>query len=242
MKHNAPWNSIFEEFKVAEHDFSRSPFLLSGEMIKMATAKLTKTGEREMRVFCKQDSRNDRPQVFVSNDLFILPKKNGVYYLVQGEGYVDLPDIASPVQNYASNLDFPLETSKIGDSEMQHLDFAYASSLIRHYMQDPSLVLTIRGRKYTPKFAFFAGRHHHYLEVESVQTKVDAGYEGREQIVLIEAKNSSSANVIIRRLYYPYRQWQEHTRKKVTVVFLKGAWICSISGNLASQKWTTTTA
>ncbi len=34
---------------------------------------------------------------------------------------------------------------------MQHLDFAYASSLIRTFMEDDTLVLTIRGRKYTPE-------------------------------------------------------------------------------------------
>jgi hypothetical protein len=42
---------------------------------------------------------------------------------------------------------------------MQHLDFAYASSLIRTFLQDDSLVLTIRGRKYTPKFEFHAGAY-----------------------------------------------------------------------------------
>ena len=30
---------------------------------------------------------------------------------------------------------------------MQHLDFAYASSLVRSFLEDESLVLTIRGRQ-----------------------------------------------------------------------------------------------
>ncbi len=38
-----------------------------------------------------------------------------------------------------------LDTTEIGDSEMQHLDYAYAASLIRTFTEDPSLVLTIRG-------------------------------------------------------------------------------------------------
>ena len=84
---------------------------------------------------------------------------------------------------YRSKLDFTLDTSVVGNSEMQHLDFAYASSLIRSFLNDESLVLTIRGRKYTPKFEFTVG--HNKIVVESVQTEVDAGYEGRHQVVSV---------------------------------------------------------
>ena len=52
-----------------------------------------------------------------------------------------------------------------------------------------------------------------------MQTEVDAGYEGKKQVVLIEAKNLIATNVIIRQLYYPFRQWQEQTRKKVVTLF-----------------------
>jgi len=100
---------------------------------------------------------------------------------------------------------------------MQHLDYAYAASLIRTFTDDPSLVLTIRGRKYTPDFEFYVGRQ--LIKVGGVQTEVDAGYEGKNQVVLIEAKNFNATNVIIRQLYYPFRQWQEHTKKKVKTLF-----------------------
>ncbi|MCS6905074.1 MAG: hypothetical protein RML72_03675 [Bacteroidia bacterium] len=102
---------------------------------------------------------------------------------------------------------------------MQHLDYAYATSLIRNFLEDESLVLTIRGRKYTPKFGFYAGCFYQKVTVESVQTEVDAGYEGKNQIVLVEAKNSQARNIIIRQLYYPFRQWQMHTKKKINLLF-----------------------
>jgi len=102
---------------------------------------------------------------------------------------------------------------------MQHLDFAYASSLVRTFLEDDSLVLTIRGRKYTPKFTFKVGNQ--ILSAESVQTEVDAGYEGKDQVVLIEAKNSATKNTIIRQLYYPFRQWAHHTKKIVRTLFFE---------------------
>jgi hypothetical protein len=99
-----------------------------------------------------------------------LPIKNGVYVILKGEGYTDIPEISSIKEIYKSKLDFELETSLVGNSEMQHLDFAYASSLIRSFLDDESLVLTIRGRKYTPKFEFYVNKHR--LVTKSVQKTI----------------------------------------------------------------------
>ncbi len=218
MNHQ-PWLSIFDTYNIDKHDFDKSPFILTAQQIKKATAHFETTSEREVRVLVKQDTREKRPDIFVEKGLFILPIKNGTFALIKGEGYIDIPEIVEKPSIYSTKLDFPLETSLIGNSEMQHLDFAYASSLIRTFLDDDSLVLTIRGRKYTPKFEFNVGSN--LLTAESVQTEVDAGYEGRSQIALIEAKNSTSKNTIIRQLYYPFRQWQAHSNKKVNVLFFE---------------------
>jgi len=220
MNHQ-PWQAIFEKYDIYHHDFEKSPFEITADQIKKATAHFKDTNEKEARILCKQDSRKARPQIFVDNNLFVLPIKNGTYVILKGEGYVDIPPIESPLNPYESRLDFELETSLVGNSEMQHLDFAYASSLIRTFLHDDSLVLTIRGRKYTPKlgFEFYVG--HHKLIAKSVQAEVDAGYEGKKQVVLIEAKNAATKNTIIRQLYYPFRQWQTHTKKTVNILFFE---------------------
>ncbi|MFA6215622.1 MAG: hypothetical protein WC768_03575 [Patescibacteria group bacterium] len=217
MANSQSWKKIFDDYKILDHNFNKSPFLLSATQIKRACQKFKKTGEKEVRILCKQDSRKDRPTVFIKNNLFLLPVKNGYYNIIKGEGYIDIPEIKKEIIMYSSKLDFQLDTAKIGNSEMQHLDYAYAASLIRTFMSDPSLVLTIRGRKYTPDFDFRVGKQ--VIKVSSVQTEVDAGYEGKNQVVLIEAKNFSATNVIIRQLYYPFRQWQERTKKKVITLF-----------------------
>jgi len=219
MASNESWEAIFRQYTILEHNFDESPFEITSTQIKIATAHFPNTNQKEVRILCKQDSREDRPNVFIQNELFLLPKKNGVYQIIRGEGYINIPPITSQPIIYNSNLDFSLDTSLVGNSEMQHLDFAYASSLIRTFMNDPSLVLTIRGRKYTPEFSFNVGNF--LIETKSVQTEVDAGYEGRNQVVLIEAKNSTSTNTIIRQLFYPYKQWSEHTTKDVKCLFFE---------------------
>ena len=157
MANSNSWQKIFDDYNILSHDFGQGPFLITARKIKISCQSFLTTGEKEVRILCKQDSREDRPQVFIENGLFLLPNKNGSFYIIKGEGYIDVPEITSPIVEYKSKLDFELDISKIGNSEMQHLDFAYASSLIRTFMDDPSLVLTIRGRKYTPKFDFFIG-------------------------------------------------------------------------------------
>ena len=219
MANNNSWNKIFEDNKILENDFSKNPFYLSAEMIKKSVQEFTKTSEKEVRCLCKMDTRESLPEVMKNNGLILLPVKNGQYVILKGQGYVDIPDIEGNAEIYNTKLDFELDTTKIGNSEMQHLDFAYASSLIRTFMNDPSLVLTIRGRKYTPEFTYKVGNT--LVETVGVQTEVDAGYEGKDKIVLIEAKNSTTENTIIRQLYYPYRQWSEHTKKEVFLLFFE---------------------
>ena len=148
-----------------------------------------------------------------------MPVKNGYYIIIKGEGYVDIPPIRSTLLEYHSEFPFELETSHVGDSEMQHLDRAYALSLVRNFVDDDSLVLTIRGRKYTPAFSFIAGGFQ--IDAKGVQTEVDAGYEGKDSVVLVEAKSGNANNTIIRQLYYPFRQWQQHTKKLVSTLFFQ---------------------
>lgn len=219
MGKNTSWNKIVNDYKILNHDFNHSPFIVTAEMIKSSCQDFETTSQKEVRLLCKQDSREHRPKVFVKNNLFLLPIKNGTYAIVKGEGYFDIPEIKSTEISYKSKLGFELLSSKVGNSEMQHLDFAYASSLIRTFMNDESLVLTIRGRKYTPPFSFSINGQK--VDVQGVQTEVDAGYEGIDKIVLVEAKNSKTNNTIIRQLYYPYRKWKTETQKDVFLLFFE---------------------
>lgn len=212
---------IFDDYEILKNDFNKSPFLLTAKMIKSSCQNFKKTAEKEVRILCKQDHRESVPNIMQENNLFLLPVKNGEYIILKGEGYFDIPEIKTPFIEYHSKLDFHLDSSIVGNSEMQHLDFAYASSIIRTFMDDESLVLTIRGRKYTPEFNFFVGKQK--VNVKSVQTEVDAGYEGKDKIVLVEAKNSKKKtnNIIIRQLYYPFRKWSYHTQKKIHLLFFE---------------------
>src|SRR3990167_6441997 len=123
MANSKSWKKIFDDYQILKHDFDKSPFLLSATQIKRACQKFKETGEKEVSILCKQDSIEDRPDIFKKYNLFLLPVKNGYYNIIRGEGYIDIPEIIKEVVIYSSKLDFRLDTAKIGNSEMQHLDY-----------------------------------------------------------------------------------------------------------------------
>ena len=217
------WNEIFDVKDIHSHDFELSPYSISAKEIKQICAKFSETAEKEPRIICYQAQRKDRPRVFLERGLFLLPVKNGHYLIVKGtadcDGYVDIPEIITPPILFESRLRFELKSSKIGNSEMQHIDKAHALGIIQDFCGVNPLFLTIRGRKYCPEFSFSIGRHG--LNAKSVQTEVDAGYEGEDTLVLIEGKNTNVKDIIIRQLYYPYRQWWHHTQKDTTILLFE---------------------
>ena len=83
------WDKIFEDYNIYNHNFNESPFLINAKQIKRACQDFTETGQKEVRILCKQDRREDRPQVFIDKGLFLLPVKNGEYVVVKGEGYIE---------------------------------------------------------------------------------------------------------------------------------------------------------
>ena len=214
-----PWLTIFDAYDIHNHDFDKEPFYITAKQIKTACQDFKKTAEKEVRILCYQAQKKDKPQVFNEKNLFLLPVKNGYYAIIKGQGYTDIPEINSEPILYDAKLDFPIESSLVGNSEMQHLDFAYATGMIEHFASVGKLYLTIRGRKYTPEFSFRIGNT--LVEQESVQTEVDAGYEGKNHIILIEGKNVKMKDVIIRQLYYPYRKWSKDTTKEVLPLFFE---------------------
>jgi hypothetical protein len=74
-------------------------------------------------------------------------------------------------------------------------DISFNTGLINHFANlKANVYLQIRGRKYTPLFTFKVGNFD--LEVKSVQTEVDAGYEGEHIILLLEAKIPGRTRVL----------------------------------------------
>ena len=173
--------------------------------VNIVTARDIKriTGE-EARLMANIHSYDKLPSVLKANGLFVLPVKNGVYALVRGNGYHTVEEVAVPPETFYSRLDFDLVASKAGSSEMQYIDHAFNSGLLEHFAGVGTLRLSLRGRRFSPPFEFRVGKSPP-IQVRSVQIECDGGFEGREHMIVLEAKVDHPQDFLIRQLYYPFR-------------------------------------
>ena len=155
----------------------------------------------------------------INNNLFILRVKNWEYGIIKWNWYVKIPDITTESIPYQSKLRFKLDSATYWDSEMLHIDYAFATWLIKDLLHDPNLQLTIRWKKYTKPFSFYVWNN--FIKTNSVQVEVDAWYESDKNIVLIEWKNKLTQDTIIRQLFYPYKQWLQVSKKNIIILFFE---------------------
>ncbi len=220
MKGNEIWEVIVNKTGLSKHNFSTGPFYVThAEIQKIVSTINAKNNRKEIRILGYQATREQRPQYFIENNLFLLPASNKAWVVVKGEGYIDIPEINTAPVQVKSKLDFEIESFSVGISEMQYLDYAFVHGITQQFLEDESIELTVRGRKRTPHFNYFVKGVE--VKCEGVQTEVDAGYEGKDSLTLVEAKSSKIKNEIIRQLYFPYRKWLMDINKPVRNVFFQ---------------------
>jgi hypothetical protein len=189
------WEKIFE---VKGFDLARDSHFITADEIKAITGA-------EPRVMAKIDAAADLPDVFRRNGYFILPVKNGRYAIVRGEGFHPLEPVGTPAEKHVSRVRFHLTTAARGAGEMQYLDYSFYSGAIEKIIGKSPLYQSIRGREYSRAFQFRVNRTP--LRAASVQFEVDSGLEGKDSIVLIEAKIKTPVDFIVRQLFYPFRHF-----------------------------------
>lgn len=180
----------------------------TADLVTLTKADIESVTGNELRLMTKIDHSAELPKALQRHGYFILPVKNGDYVLVRGNGYHTLEKLPEPPTIFRPQLDFELVSLNIGDSEPQHLNYAYNIGLLERFANTNGLRQTIHGRKRMPSIEFSVGNIGPIHVKAGVQVEVDLGCEGRTDIVLIEAKVGKPEDFIVRQLYYPYRKWR----------------------------------
>ncbi len=141
--------------------------------------------------------------------------KFDAYYKVNSDVYIEDEYVAFP--DYLQSLDY----KKIY-SESAAINCAYVTGILARFMDDTSLLPTVSGRMGSSKFDFsITGKGGTYkIAVNNSQCEIDGGYEGEQELLLIEAKNFSVDDFLIRQIYYPFRLWSSKITKRVIPVFM----------------------
>ena len=211
------WQEIFADYPVLKEVNKNGFYYIS-------SAEINKY--REARLMTKFDHKNNLPDIFIKNNLRILPVTRGRYVIADFEVYQDL-NLDYKNLN-VKEINFPGWIESLNPknlySETAVLKSAYISGILNDLTGADRLLPTVGGRMSTKSFNFsinsLNSKKAKKIRVENSQCEIDGGYETRDEFILIEAKNSFSKSFLIRQLYYPYRLWRKKLNKKIVPIFM----------------------
>jgi hypothetical protein len=216
-KNDVAWEALFETHRILDRIEDRGVFEISSTSIN----KL-----REARLMTKFDHQINLPAIFRQNDLTIQPNSRGTYLIGHFQSYQDIPAPPDTDEDIES-FQFPTEMETIDptqlSSESAALLCAYNAGIMTDLLEETT-TLTVLGRMSTGEFSYRINDTRrgtpYKIEVVNAQCEIDSGFEGRHTFAVVEAKNETVTDFLIRQLYYPYRLWTGKTRKEVTPVFM----------------------
>lgn len=213
-KNDKAWILLFDKYNILEEINNKGFFEITSKQINEF---------REARLMTKFDHIANLPNIFIDNNLSILPITRGSYVIGHFSNYqkVEYNKIENNIFSFPENIESldPLNLY----SESSALHCAYITGILDDVIEEKCLP-TISGRMGTGQFDFKIRNievHNTYnISISNSQCEIDGGFESANKLALIEAKNFSVDDFLIRQIYYPYRLWEGRMRKKVIPIFM----------------------
>ena len=212
-KTDSAWEILFDRHKIIQKVEQNGFFEIQAKEIKKV---------REPRLMAKFDHYSHLPKLFKDNGLSILPISRSSYVIGDFDVYekVTYNQKLKPIQ-----VDFPSDLTTIDPtnlySESSALHCAHVTGMMENVIGEQSFQ-TISGRMSSKEFDFNIrtrqGTDRH-IQIKNSQVEIDGGYESQSQFMIVEAKNETVDDFLVRQIYYPYRLWQGKTYKEVKPVF-----------------------
>lgn len=209
------WETLFETHNILEEVEKNGCFEIESAQINQ---------ERESRLMAKFDHSVNLPDIFRDNHLSILPISRSKYVIGKFATHFKV-EYDSEIE--VTPFEFPPEIESIDYtnlySESSALHCAFNIGIIDDLLREET-AYTVSGRMSTESFDFNiinpSTNKPYSIKVKNSQCEIDAGFESENYFVLIEAKNYSLDDFLIRQLYYPYRLWSKKMSKKVIPVLM----------------------
>lgn len=214
-KNDVAWESLFEIHHILDEIEKSGIYKISAKDINI---------KREARLMTKFDHYIQLPSIFKQNSLTIQPDSRGSYIIGRFKSYENLP---KEICNNIKEVPFPNYIETINPtniySESCAILCAYNAGIIDDLLGEETK-FTISGRMSTGKFSYLINSNqdevNYEITVDNSQCEIDSGFEGENVLAIIEAKNQTVDDFLIRQLYYPYRLWRNKTKKQIIPIFL----------------------
>lgn len=213
---NKAWNALFKKHNLLKKIDANGFASISAKQIKVF---------REPRLMVKFDSKRLLPDVFVKNNLSILPVSRNEYRIFRIDPYHNLEEVEGRIEKVEMPNGLQTLSAAAINSESIAINCAMASGILSDFLDEEKLTATISGRIGSQNFDFRIrdiNKNDLKIHVQKAQLEIDSTVEGVGSIAVIEAKREVLADFMVRQLYYPYRllKGKESVTKKVRPVFL----------------------
>lgn len=210
---DAAWESLFDKYHILDEIDRNGQFVISANQIKEF---------REPRLMTKFDHKINLPNIFVANNLSILPITRGDYVISSFSAYKEFEEPTQDVQRISIPAHIQSLMPQFLVSEAIALNCANACGILNDFLEDDELVPTVSGRMSSGSFEFDINTSlgTKNITVSNSQIEIDAAYEGIHYLSLFEAKRDLSDDFLVRQLYYPFRVWSDRVTKTVKPFFL----------------------
>lgn len=175
---------------------------------------------REPRLMAKFDKFEDMPSCLRERGWAILGITNSSYAVGHIRTHLSLSrfDEQPTTVHWLSEMD----TLQLEDvtNETNAAMIAYHSGVLETFVGE-KLDFTHFGRQRSGKYSFSISGNEasHFLEINGNQFEIDAGFEGKNSVVVTEVKLGKPDSLNIRQLYFPFRYWLGKTSKVVIPIF-----------------------
>ncbi len=212
---NEAWKYLIKKYNILEQIKENGYFIIKASQIKEI---------KEPRLMAKWDSYESLPEVFIKNNINILPNSRNSYILGNFDLYQEIPELQESVTQM-DKVELPnYESIDINNisSESNAINVLILSGILNDFLGVKNNVVTFNGRMGTGIFSFKVNTFCEEkidVHVKNAQCEIDGGFENDESIIIMEAKNVVRKDFHIRQLYYPFRLWHSKVKKPIRLVF-----------------------
>ncbi len=213
-KNDQAWQELFDKYSILKAIDRSGRFEIEANTINTV---------REARLMAKFDHFTNLPQIFQKNQLSILPVSRSKYVIGKFETYLSVKydDIKARIIAPPSFMESIQYNNLYSESLALH--YAYLAGIMDEIAGEQTF-LTVSGRMSSNKFDFnirnVESKRLETIKVNNSQCEIDGGYESKNNFIIVEAKNYTVEDFLIRQLYYPYRLWESKLQKTIIPVFM----------------------
>ncbi len=170
----------------------------------------------------KFDTSANLPPSLKRHHLDVLPNSRHSYLIGRFSLYEPFPDTTDLRPERIVLPEFETLRVERITSEANAINALKASRALESFLGETELFETFNGRMGTNDFVFDVDTNDGAsteVSVHAAQLEIDGGFESKNSVVIMEAKNVLHRDFHIRQLYYPYRKYLDIVHKPIRLVF-----------------------